>query len=86
MALLPILPVPAVFFMSGAGEKEGDVFFRMGVTHSLTLAMHNETLCNIPYAHTYTASIAFKLNVIRTAVKVEAVMGYFFSCHHSFTV
>lgn len=29
------LPAPAVFFMSSAGENEGDGFFRVGVTHSI---------------------------------------------------
>lgn len=30
----PYLPAPAVLFMSGAGENDGDGFFKVGVTHS----------------------------------------------------
>lgn len=64
MALLPICLVPAVLFMSGAGENEGDGFFRVGVTHSLWQRTQWDTSQYSLCLH-ITESVAFKLNVIR---------------------
>lgn len=76
----PYLPAPAVLFMSGAGENDGDGFFKSG-SDSFSLGTHNESLHNIPYDSAHNSVCGLKTEGYQkhnTAAKVEAVMGSHF--------
>lgn len=81
----PYLPVPAVLFISSAGEHEGDGFFRVGVTHSIWQQTMRHFTIFLMFAH---KTVAFKLNAqkCRTAAKVEAVMGSIYLFIYSFAI
>lgn len=79
MALLPVCHVPAVLFMSSAGENEGDGFFRVGVTHSIWQHTKRHFTIFLMLAHSRVCGLQTECyRKPNTAAKVKAVMGSIF--------
>lgn len=72
----PYLPVPAVLFMSSAGENEGDGFFRAGMTHSIWQHTMRHFTIFLMLAHNGVCGLHTECyQSHNTAAKAEAVMG-----------
>ena len=72
----PYLPAPVVLFMSSAGEKEGDGFFRVGVTHSIWQHTMRHFTIFLLLAHNGVRGLQTECyQKHSTAAKAKVVMG-----------